>query len=821
MNEGQVVPVRITDEIETSFINYAMSVIVDRALPDVRDGLKPVQRRILYAMNQMGLASGRKHSKSAGVVGEVIGKYHPHGDSAIYDAMVRLAQSWNVRYPLVDGQGNFGSIDGDSAAAYRYTEVRMTPFAELMLKDIDKETVDFAFTFDESHQEPEVLPAAFPNLIVNGAAGIAVGMATNLAPHHLGETIDALVAMIENPDVTDDELFNIIPGPDFPTGGIINQEGLRSAFDTGRGTVRVRGRARIEERNGRFSIVVTEIPYQVNKTTLIQNAAQLVRSKKIEDISNIRDESDRQGMRIVFEIKRDCKQPEYVLNQLYKYTQLQSTFSVNNVVIVDRAPRLLSMREMLQLYLDHRAEVITRRSQYELRKAKERAHILEGYLIALDNLDEAIKIIRGSKDGPEAKVRLMDNLGLSDPQAQAVLDMTLRRLTGLEREKIHAEYNELQELIAYLEKILGDAVEMWKVIRDELVEVKKKYADERRTQIIGAFEEINREDLIPEELMVVTLTRGGYIKRTPLDSYRAQARGGRGVSAQRGKEDDVNSLLLVGNTHDYLLFFTDRGRVYREKIYDLPEAERAARGNHIRNILPLVDEEAVQTVLSLRDLDQDGYFVFATRQGLVKRTAIRDYININVSGLVAINLVEEDELVAVRVTTGDDTVVLATQDGNAIHFTEDNVRDTGRATQGVIGIRLRDGDNVVSLATVTPEEAGEVELLTVTEAGLGKRSKLAEYALRNRGGMGIITHRLTNRTGRLVSLSKVSGGEELLILSEGGILIRTRVNDISSYGRASQGVKVMNLGDGDTVVSAVVMPSEDDLKEPEKVLAKQ
>lgn len=821
MNEGQVVPVRITDEIETSFINYAMSVIVDRALPDVRDGLKPVQRRILYAMNQMGLAAGRKHSKSAGVVGEVIGKYHPHGDIAIYDAMVRLAQSWNVRYPLVDGQGNFGSIDGDSAAAYRYTEVRMTPFAELMLKDIDKETVDFAETFDSSHEEPEVLPAAFPNLIVNGAAGIAVGMATNLAPHHLGETIDALVAMIENPDVTDDELFKIIPGPDFPTGGIINQEGLRSAFDTGRGTVRVRGRARIEERNGRFSIVVTEIPYQVNKTTLIQNAAQLVRSKRIEDISNIRDESDRQGMRIVFEIKRDCKQPEYVLNQLYKYTQLQSTFSVNNVVIVDRAPRLLSMREMLQLYLDHRAEVITRRSQYELKKAKERAHILEGYLIALDNLDEAIKIIRGSKDGPEAKARLMNSLGLSDPQAQAVLDMTLRRLTGLEREKIHAEYNELQELIAYLEKVLGDATEMWNVIRDELVEVKKKYSDERRTQIIGAFEEINREDLIPEELMVVTLTRGGYIKRTPLDSYRAQARGGRGVSAQRGKEDDVNSLLLVGNTHDYLLFFTDRGRVYREKIYDLPEAERAARGSHIRNILPLVDDEAVQTVLSLRDLDQDGYFVFATRQGLIKRTAIRDYININVSGLVAINLVEDDELVAVRVTTGDDTIILATQNGNAIHFTEDNVRDTGRATQGVIGIRLRDNDSVVSLATVTPEEADQVELLTVTEAGLGKRSKLAEYALRNRGGMGIITHRLTDRTGRLVSLSKVTGGEELLILSEGGILIRTRVNDVSSYGRASQGVKVMNLGAGDTVVSAVVMPSEDDLKEPLKVLAKQ
>ncbi|MDZ7707150.1 MAG: DNA gyrase subunit A [Trueperaceae bacterium] len=812
MNEGQVVPVQITDEIKTSFINYAMSVIVDRALPDVRDGLKPVQRRILYAMQQEGLASNRKHSKSAGVVGEVIKKYHPHGDSAVYDAMVRMAQPWNVRYPLVDGQGNFGSIDGDPAAAYRYTEARLTKVAESLLVDIDKETVDDRENYDGTTSEPEVLPSSFPNLLVNGASGIAVGMATNIAPHNLNEIIGGLVALIRDPNLSLDELMTHVKGPDFPTGGIIGTEGIRLAYETGRGSIRVRGRARIEDRGAKAAIVVTEIPYQVNKTSLIQTAAQLVRSKKIEDISNIRDESDRQGMRIVFELKKGAF-PELVLNQLYKYTQLQSTFAINNVLIVGRSPRLLPLADTMRHYLDHRADVIQRRTEYELRKARERAHVLEGYLIALDNLDEVIALIRRSPDGPAARTGLMERFGLSEAQAQAVLDMRLQRLTGLERAKIESEYAELQELIGRLETILGDATELWGVVEAELLDIKERFGDARRTQVGRLSDDIGKEDLIAEEAMVVTLTRGGYIKRTALSSYRAQSRGGRGVSSQRAKEDDVNSLLLVGSTHDYLLFFTDRGRVHREKIYDLPEAERAARGSHVRNLLPLDDDETVQTVLSIKDFGAQGYFVFATRQGLVKRTALREYANINAAGLIAINLVDGDHLVAVRVTEGQHDVVLATRDGQAIRFEESAVRDTGRATQGVIGIRLREGDVVVSLATTGPDERDVAELLAVSERGYGKRTRLTDYPLRGRGGMGVITLRVTPKTGSLVTLAPVLGDEELFVLSEGGILIRTKVAQVSSYGRASQGVTIMRLGEEDRVVSALVMLAEEKLEE--------
>ncbi|MBW7915698.1 MAG: DNA gyrase subunit A [Trueperaceae bacterium] len=810
MNEGQVVPVQITDEIKTSFINYAMSVIVERALPDVRDGLKPVQRRILFAMHQMGLASNRKHSKSAGVVGEVIGKYHPHGDAAIYEAMVRLAQDWNLRYRLVDGQGNFGSIDGDPAAAYRYTEARLTTVAEAMLQDIDKETIDFRDNFDGTLQEPTVLPASVPNLLVNGAAGIAVGMATNMAPHNLGEVVDGLLAMIEDPAIETTELMRHVHGPDFPTGGIIGREGIRQAFETGRGSIRVRGRARIEDHNQKTAIVVTEIPYQVNKTSLIQNVAQLVRGKKIEDISNIRDESDRHGMRIVFELKRGSI-PELVLNQLYKFTQLQTTFAVNNVVIVDNAPRVLSLKEMLRHYLDHRVVIVRRRSDFELRKARERAHILEGYLIALDNLDAVIALIRASKDGPEAKAALMREFGLSDPQAQAVLDMRLQRLTGLEREKIDEEYRGLLEEIARLTLILEDAAELWRVIRRELLDVKKQFADPRRTLITDLTDDIDKEDLIAEETVAVTLTRGGYIKRTAISAYRQQARGGRGATAAKAKEDDVNSILLVGSTHDFLLFFTDRGRVYREKIYDVPEFERAARGGHIRNLLPLTDGENVQTVLSLKDLDQDGYFVFATRGGLVKRTLIREYGNINAAGLVAINLLDGDQLVAVRITDGNADVILGTQDGQAIRFAEEGARETGRATQGVIGIRLRKGDAVVSLAAIPAAQSEGAELLSVTEQGLGKRTPLAEFPVQGRGGQGVIGHRLSDRTGAMVTLEPVTGTEELFVLSENGILIRTAVKEVSSYGRATQGVNIMRLGEGDRVVAAGVMPSEEEL----------
>ena len=811
MNEGQVVPVQITDEIKTSFINYAMSVIVDRALPDVRDGLKPVQRRILYAMQQEGLASNRKHSKSAGVVGEVIKKYHPHGDMSIYDAMVRMAQSWNLRYPLVDGQGNFGSIDGDPAAAYRYTEARMTPVAEAMLADIEKETVDFKENYDGTTVEPEILPAAVPNMLVNGAAGIAVGMATNMPPHNLNEVVDALLAMIEDRDIDVDGLMKHISGPDFPTGGVISREGIRQAYETGRGSIRVRGRVRIEERNNRTSIVVTEIPYQVNKTSLIQTTASLVRSKKIEDISALRDESDRQGMRIVFELKRGSI-PELVLNQLYKYTQLQSSFAVNNVCIVGRSPRLLSLRETLSYYLDHRADVVRRRTEFELRKALERAHILEGYLIALDRLDEVIALIRASADGPSARTGLMTEFGLSEAQAQAVLDMRLQRLTGLEREKLQQEYRELQEEIGRLRTILGDEEELWKVIKGELKDVKKQFGDDRRTQIVELTDDIGKEDLIAEEQMVVTLTRGGYIKRTALTAYRAQARGGRGATAQKAKDDDINSLLLVGSTHDYLLFFTDRGRVYREKIYDLPEADRAARGSHVRNLLPLENDEAVQTVLSLRDMDVDGYFVFATRRGLIKRTAIRDYSNINSAGLIAINLLDGDELVAVRITDGGADIVLATQEGQSIRFEESQVRDTGRATQGVNGIRLKGDDIVVSLAVIGEEHKDVAELLAVSERGFGKRTLLSEYPVQGRGGQGVITLKVVKKTGKLVGLNCVLGEEELLVLSERGVLIRTKVEQVSSYGRSSQGVTIMRLDEGDRVVAAMVMVAEEDLE---------
>lgn len=812
MNEGQVVPASITDEIKSSFINYAMSVIVDRALPDVRDGLKPVQRRILYAMGEMGLLPNRKHLKSAKVVGEVIGKYHPHGESAIYDAMVRLAQPWNVRYPLVDGQGNFGSIDGDPAAAYRYTEARMSAVTETILTDIDKETVDFRDTFDGASAEPEALPSSVPNLLINGASGIAVGMATNIAPHNLSEVIDGLIAMIDNHDITLDELMKYIKGPDFPTGGIISEEGIREAFETGRGSIRVRGRVRIEERNNRTSIVVTEIPYQVNKTSLIQTAASLVRNKKIEDISMLRDESDRQGMRIVFELKRGAH-PDVVLHQLYKYTQLQTTFSVNNMAIVNRSPQLLPLRDMLRYFLEHRADVVRRRTTFELRKAQERAHILEGYLIALDRLDEVIALIRASKDGPEARTGLIETFGMTEAQAQAVLDMRLQRLTGLEREKLMEEYRALQEEIARLRAILGDEQLLWREIKGELRDIRKKFGDERRTQISTLSDAIGKEDLIAEELMVVTLTRGGYIKRTAITNYRSQSRGGRGVSAQKQKDDDINSLLLVGSTHNYLLFFTDRGRVYREKIYDLPEAERAARGNHIRNILPLEGDEKVQTVVTIRDFDIPGYFVFSTRQGLIKRTAIREYSNINAAGLIAINLVDGDELVAVRITDGDNDAVLATHSGQAIRFDEAQVRETGRATQGVIGIRLREGDYVVALATIPAADKDTTQLLAVSECGFGKRTRLSEYPVQGRGGMGVITLKVTEKTGHLVHLSNVLGDEALFVLSEGGVLIRTRVKEISAFGRSSQGVTIMRLGQGDNVVAAMVMPDEDKLED--------
>ncbi|MBB6097260.1 DNA gyrase subunit A [Deinobacterium chartae] len=787
-----------------------MSVIVDRALPDVRDGLKPVQRRILYAMLQEGLASNQKHSKSAGVVGEVIKKYHPHGDSPIYDAMVRLAQPWNLRYTLVDGQGNFGSIDGDPAAAYRYTEARMTKIAEAVLADIEKETIDFKPNFDETTQEPTVLPSAVPNLLINGAVGIAVGMATNLPPHNLTEVCNGLLAMIDNPDIGLDELMTHIPGPDFPTGGRIGRAGIRDAYATGHASLRVRGKVRFEEKNGRHSIIITEIPYQVNKTNLITTISAMYKAGKIPDISALRDESDRrEPVRIVIELKRGAL-PELVLNQLYKYTQLQTTFTVINLAIVNSEPKVLPLRESMRLFLEHRREVVTRRTAYELRKAQERAHVLEGLIIALDRLDEVIALIRASQTGPEAKDGLQARFGLSEIQAQAILDMRLQRLTGLERERLMNEYNELQSLIARLQGILGDEKQLWNVIREELTEIRNKYGDERRSAIADLQDDISKEDLIAVEDMVITMTKAGYIKRTALESYRAQSRGGRGSSSGKLREEDVNTRVFVGSTHEYLLFFTDQGRVFHEKIYDLPEAGRDAKGAHIRNILPLREGETIASVLAIKDLGQAGYFVFATERGMIKKTEIAEYGNINAAGLIAINLIEGDNLIAVGIARDGEHVVLATAAGQSIRFEASDVRATARATQGVIGIRLKEGDRVVSMALVPADNDGQ-ELLAVSEQGIAKRTPLEEYPLQGRGGQGVITLKVTDKTGSLVALAHVSGGEELMVMSESGVVIRTRVEEVSVYGRNAQGVKVMRIGTGDRVISAFPVRKEEEV----------
>lgn len=803
-------PVDITKEVQTNFINYAMSVIVDRALPDVRDGLKPVQRRILYAMMMEGLASNHKHSKSAGVVGEVIKKYHPHGDAPIYDAMVRLAQWWNLRYPLVDGQGNFGSIDGDPAAAYRYTEARMTKVAEEVLADIEKETIDFKPNFDETTQEPMVLPSAVPNLLINGATGIAVGMSTNVPPHNLTEICNGLLALIENPDLTLDELMQHVPGPDFPTGGRIGRVGIRDAYSTGHASLRVRGKARIDEKNGRSQIIIQEIPYQVNKTSLIQTISAMYKAGKIPDISALRDESDRKDpVRIVVELKRGAI-PSLVLNQLYKYTQLQTTYTVINLSIVNGEPRVLPLKDTMQLFLGHRREVVTRRTEYELRKARERAHVLEGMIIALDHIDEVIALIRKSQTTAEARDGLQARFGLTEIQSQAILDMRLQRLTGLEREKLQAEHAELMAIIERLTGILGDERRLWNEIKKEVRQIRDKYGDERRSVITDLEDDISKEDLIAVEDMVITMTRAGYIKRTKLDAFRAQGRGGRGASGGRLREEDVSVRVMVGSTHDFLLFFTDQGRVFHEKIYDLPEAARDAKGTHMKNLLPgLRENESVASVLAIKGFDQEGSFVFATKRGMIKKTKIQDYSNITSAGLIALNLMEGDELIGVGIAKDGEHVVLATAEGQAMRFEASDVRETGRATQGVIGIRLREDDHVISMA-LTPAE-GEVEMLAVSECGLGKRTPLGEYPAKGRGGQGVITLNVTDRTGKLVTLAQVSGDEELMVLTAKGVVIRTRVEQLRVSGRNSQGVKVIDIGNGDKVISAFPVKREDDV----------
>ncbi|MCX7802212.1 MAG: DNA gyrase subunit A [Meiothermus ruber] len=805
---SQVLPVEITDEVKQSFINYAMSVIVDRALPDVRDGLKPVQRRILYGAYQDGVLPSRKHVKCAKIVGEVMGKFHPHGDAAIYDTLVRLAQPWNLRYPLIDGQGNFGSVDGDPPAAQRYTEARLSNIGLELLQDLDKETVPFVPNYDGTQEQPEVLPAALPNLLVNGSAGIAVGMATSLPPHNLGEVVDALVLMIDNPEVTLEEVMKVLPGPDFPTGAKLSRRGIKEAYATGRGSLKVRARVRNEDKNGRAMLVFTEIPYQVNKADLIAQIASLVRNKVIDEIAALRDESDRQGMRIAVELKRGAN-PQVVLNKLYKHSRLQTSFTVNLLAIVKGEPKVLTLLELMRHYLDHRGLVVRKRTEYELRKAKERAHVLEGLLIALDHIDEVIALIRGSQDAAEARAGLMGRFSLTEVQAQAILDMRLQRLVGLERDKLQAEYRELMEEIGRLEAILGDEKRLWRVVRDELLAIKDKYGDQRRTQITEFEEGFSLEDLIEDEPMVITLTSQGFVKRTPLEAYRAQGRGGMGAQAGKTKEEDEAISVFVASMHDTLLIFTNRGRVYGEKVHELPEASRQARGTHIVSLLPLQEGEEVAALLNVRDLTQEGYFVFATKKGLIKKTEIKEYQNLSSAGLIAINLLENDALVGVAIAQEGDQVMLATQSGQAIRFELSDVRATGRASQGVTGIRFKEGrdDRVVSLVILPKGE--ESEVLAVGSHGYGKRTPIAEYPLQGRGGVGVITFNTNEKVGQLAALMRVQGNEDLLVLSRRGNAIRTKVASIAQYGRATSGVRVMNLSDKDEIASAFVIAPQD------------
>ncbi len=789
--------ISIEEEMKSSYLDYAMSVIIGRALPEIRDGLKPVQRRILYAMFREGLLAGKKYSKCAGVVGEVLKKYHPHGDTAVYDALVRLAQDFNMRYPLVDGQGNFGSIDGDPAAAYRYTEARLAKIAEELLADIDKETVDFTPNFDETTEEPVVLPTRIPNLLINGSAGIAVGMATNIPPHNLGEIVDGLIMLLENPDTTINDLMTVIKGPDFPTGAMIyGTGGIVEAYTHGRGLIKVRAKARIErEAKGGDSIVISELPYQVNKARLIEKIAELVREKRIEGISDIRDESDRDGIRIVLELKR-AEVPQVILNNLYKHTQMESTFGIIMLALVNGQPRILNLKRMLGHFLHHRRDVILRRTRFELRKAEERAHILEGLKIALDHLDEIITLIRNSKNPEEARNGLMTKYPLTEVQAQAILDMKLQRLTGLERDKIVKDYEDTLKEIERLKEILGSEKLVSKIIKDELVEIKNKYGDERKTEIVAETAELTIEDLITEEDMVITLSHNGYIKRNPLSIYRSQRRGGKGLTGMETREEDYVEQLFIGSTHDYMLFFSNLGRLYWKKIYEIPEAGRTAKGKALVNLLPLTEGERITIALNVKDF-KEGFLVMFTKKGIVKKTALDEYSNPRSKGIIAVSLDNGDELIAVKRTTGKNDLIIGTKSGLAARFKEEDVRDVGRTARGVIGIRLSEGDEVVS-ADVIEENTS---LLTVTEKGLGKRTKTEEYPVHGRGGKGVISIKLTERGGNAVGLLQVKDEDEIVLITNSGKLIRTKANSISVQGRNTQGVKLMDLEADDRIVS--------------------
>lgn len=804
INGGSLQISEFGHEMRQSFIEYSMSVITARALPDVRDGLKPVHRRILYAMNESGIYPNRPHKKSAWTVGEVIGKYHPHGDYAVYDTMVRLAQWFSMRTPLIDGHGNFGNIDGDSAAAMRYTESRLARPAMELLRDLQKDTVDWQPNYDESLAEPQVLPARFPNLLVNGSSGIAVGMATNIPPHNLGEAIEATCYYIDHPDATVDELMQVMPGPDFPTGAVImGSDGIRQAYETGRGSITVRAKAHVEStKTGRNRLVFTEIPYQVNKGTLQEKIAQLVNEKRIEGISDMRDESTSKGIRLVIELKKGVI-PQVVLNNLYKFTSLQTTFGVNNLALVDGVPKCLSLPEILRCYIDHQVDVVTRRTRYDLKKAQARAHILEGYLLALDHIDEVIQIIRSSQTDAEASARLIDRFGFTQEQTNAILEMKLRRLTGLERDKIEEELAGLRRAIAYYEDLLAHEEKILGVIKEEMHEIEKKYADKRRTEIAAAEKDLDVEDLIADEDMVVTITHTGYVKRIPVATYRSQKRGGKGVSGVNLKEDDVIAEMFIASTHEYVLFFSNRGKVYRLKVHELPIGTRQARGTAIVNLLPFEEGEKIASVISCREFPENEFLLFATKQGMVKKTVMSAYNRSRRDGIIAINLKAGDDLLDVRRVREGDKIIMATTAGKAIMFEEEQVRATGRDTSGVRGITMKDGAEVLGMEITN----GKGDLFVITERGFGKRTPVADYPCQNRGGQGVYTIQMTARKGNLAAMKTVGPQHELFIITEGATVIRVKTSEISQTGRATQGVKMMSVADGDRVTAVARMTS--------------
>lgn len=795
---GNIVSAELEKEMQNSFLEYSMSVIVSRALPDVRDGLKPVHRRILYAMNESGITPSRPHSKSARTVGDVIGKYHPHGDSAVYDTMVRLAQPFSMRVPLVDGHGNFGSIDGDGAAAMRYTESRLDKAAMELMRDLDKETVDFQPNYDERLEEPKVLPARFPNLLVNGSAGIAVGMATNIPPHNLGETIDAACLLLDNPDATTEELMEVMPGPDFPTGGIImGKKGIRDAYETGRGSLSVRAKASIKEKkNGRYSIIISEIPYQVNRQRLLEKLGELIRDKKLPEISNVHDGADRHGIDIIIDLKSSAI-PQVVLNKLYKHTQLQVGFGVIMLALVDGVPRVLSLKEMLHYYLEHQEEVIVRRTRYELNKAEERAHILEGLIIALDNIDEIIKIIRSSDTDTEAGERLSERFGLTKRQTDAILEMRLRRLTGLERNKIESELKELMERIEFYKKVLSDDTLVREIIKEEMLEIRKKFNTPRRTQLSDAAKDLDVEDLIAEEEMVVTVTQSGYVKRLPINTYRQQKRGGKGMQGVNLKDNDFVEHLFVASTHAYMLFFSTKGKVYRLKVYELPEASRHARGTAIVNLLPLEKGETISAVIASKDFPENEYLMFATEQGMVKKTSMSLYDRTRRDGLIAINLKEGDSLISVKRVAQGQKVMMVSSAGKAITWDESEARAMGRDTMGVRGMTVPEGARVLGMEIAKPD----TDLLVITEHGYGKRTPTSEYPIHHRGGQGVFTITMTEKKGQLTVMKIVHDTDEVMIISEEGVVVRTSASGISQLGRSTQGVRVMNVAEDDRVTA--------------------